>query len=304
MSINSIFSALQSQLGSYYINDFNKYGKTYQVKTQLAPELRENLNIIDQLYVTSTTGENIPLSAVADLRWTLGPRQVERFNMFPSASVNTQTVPSFSSGEMMNLLEDLVHKNLSKDYQISWTDMSYQESQNEGKIVSLLMISLLVAYLFLVAQYESWTMPISVMLSVATATLGAILALKLSNMSLNIYCQLGLLMLIGLTAKTAILMVEFSKFERDKGATIQDAALNGMRVRFRSVMMTALSFVIGVFPMVVASGAGAGSRQSIGVTTFWGMLVATIAGMMFIPGLYVIFQRAAEGVSGFFHRHW
>lgn len=304
VSINSIFSALQSQLGSYYINDFNKYGKTYQVKTQLAPELRENLNIIDQLYVTSTTGENIPLSAVADLRWTLGPRQAERFNMFPSASVNTQTVPSFSSGEMMNLLEDLVHKNLSKDYQISWTDMSYQESQNEGKIVSLLMISLLVAYLFLVAQYESWTMPISVMLSVATATLGAILALKLSNMSLNIYCQLGLLMLIGLTAKTAILMVEFSKFERDKGATIQDAALNGMRVRFRSVMMTALSFVIGVFPMVVASGAGAGSRQSIGATTFWGMLVATIAGMMFIPGLYVIFQRAAEGVSGFFHRHW
>lgn len=304
VTINSIFSALQSQLGSYYINDFNKYGKTYQVKTQLAPELRENLNIIDQLYVTSTTGENIPLSAVADLRWTLGPRQVERFNMFPSASINTQSVPSFSSGEMMNLLEDLVHKNLSKDYQISWTDMSYQESQNEGKIVSLLMISLLVAYLFLVAQYESWTMPISVMLSVATATLGAILALKLSNMSLNIYCQLGLLMLIGLTAKTAILMVEFSKFERDKGATIQDAALNGMRVRFRSVMMTALSFVIGVFPMVVASGAGAGSRQSIGVTTFWGMLVATIAGMMFIPGLYVIFQRAAEAVTGFFHRHW
>lgn len=304
VTINSIFSALQSQLGSYYINDFNKYGKTYQVKTQLAPELRENLNIIDQLYVTSTTGENIPLSAVADLRWTLGPRQVERFNMFPSASINTQSVPSFSSGEMMNLLEDLVHKNLSKDYQISWTDMSYQESQNEGKIVSLLMISLLVAYLFLVAQYESWTMPISVMLSVATATLGAILALKLSNMSLNIYCQLGLLMLIGLTAKTAILMVEFSKFERDKGATIQDAALNGMRVRFRSVMMTALSFVIGVFPMVVASGAGAGSRQSIGVTTFWGMLVATIAGMMFIPGLYVIFQRAAEAVTGFFHRKW
>ena len=304
VSINSIFSALQSQLGSYYINDFNKYGKTYQVKTQLAPELRENLNIIDQLYVTSTTGENIPLSAVADLRWTLGPRQAERFNMFPSASVNTQTVPSFSSGEMMNLLEDLVHKNLSKDYQISWTDMSYQESQNEGKIVSLLMISLLVAYLFLVAQYESWTMPISVMLSVATATLGAILALKLSNMSLNIYCQLGLLMLIGLTAKTAILMVEFSKFERDKGATIQDAALNGMRVRFRSVMMTALSFVIGVFPMVVASGAGAGSRQSSGVTTFGGMLVATIAGMMFIPGLYVIFQRAAEAVTGFFHRQW
>ena len=300
--INSIFNALQSQLGSYYINDFNKYGKTYKVKIQLSKELRENLNVIDQLHVSSNDGAEIPLSALASLKWTLGPRQVERFNMVPSASINTQSVPSFSSGEMMALLEQLVQKNLSKDYQISWTDMSYQESQNEGKIVSLLMVSLLVAYLFLVAQYESWTMPISVMLSVATATLGAILALKLAGMSLDIYCQLGLLMLIGLTAKTAILMVEFSKLERDNGASIADAALNGMRVRFRSVMMTALSFVIGVFPMVVASGAGAGSRQSIGVTTFWGMLVATILGMMFIPGLYTIFQRAAESVSGFFHR--
>ena len=202
----------------------------------------------------------------------------------------------------MELTQKIVRENLSKDYQISWTDMSYQESQNEGKIVNLLMISLLMAYLFLVAQYESWTMPISVMLSVATATLGAILALKFSGIALNIYCQLGLLMLIGLTAKTAILMVEFAKQERDNGASIKDAALNGMRIRFRSVMMTALSFVIGVFPMVVASGAGAGSRQAIGVTTFWGMRVATILGMMFIPGLYAIFQKAAEGVSGFFHK--
>ena len=158
------------------------------------------------------------------------------------------------------------------------------------------MISLLVAYLFLVAQYESWTMPVSVMLSVAPATLGAIFALLFSGMALNIYCQLGLLMLIGLTAKTAILMVEFSKQEREDGASVADAALNGMRVRFRSVMMTALSFVIGVFPMVTASGAGAGSRQAIGVTTFWGMFLATILGMMFIPGLYSIFQRMAKFV--------
>lgn len=300
--VNSIFNALQSQLGSYYINDFNKYGKTYKVKIQLSPELRQNLNIVDQLHVSSSTGDEIPLSALATLRWTLGPRQVERFNMFPSASINTQSIPSVSSGEMMELTQKIVRENLSKDYQISWTDMSYQESQNEGKIVNLLMISLLMAYLFLVAQYESWTMPISVMLSVATATLGAILALKFSGIALNIYCQLGLLMLIGLTAKTAILMVEFAKQERDNGASIKDAALNGMRIRFRSVMMTALSFVIGVFPMVVASGAGAGSRQAIGVTTFWGMLVATILGMMFIPGLYAIFQKAAEGVSGFFHK--
>lgn len=301
--VSSIFSALQSQLGSYYINDFNKFGKTYKVKTQLSPELRENLNIIDQLYVTSTTGVNIPVSAIASLRWELGPRQVERFNMFPSAGINTQSISSVSSGEMMAIAQKIVNENLSKDYQISWSDMSYQESQNEGKIVSLLMISLLMAYLFLVAQYESWTMPISVMLSVATATLGAILALKISGIPLNIYCQLGLLMLIGLTAKTAILMVEFSKQERDNGVSIGEAALNGMKVRFRSVMMTALSFVIGVFPLVVASGAGAGGRQAIGVTTFWGMLIATVAGMMFIPGLYVIFQVMAEKVSLLAHRN-
>lgn len=301
--VSSIFSALQSQLGSYYINDFNKFGKTYKVKTQLSPELRENLNIIDQLYVTSTTGANIPVSAIATLRWELGPRQVERFNMFPSAAINTQSISSVSSGEMMEIAQKIVNENLSKDYQISWSDMSYQESQNSGKIVSLLMISLLMAYLFLVAQYESWTMPISVMLSVATATLGAILALKISGIPLNIYCQLGLLMLIGLTAKTAILMVEFSKQERDNGVSIAEAALNGMRVRFRSVMMTALSFVIGVFPLVVASGAGAGGRQAIGVTTFWGMLIATVAGMMFIPGLYVIFQVMAEKVSLLAHRN-
>ncbi len=294
--VNSIFTALQSQLGSYYINDFNKYGKTYKVKMQLAPELRENRNIIDQLHVTASDGSEVPLSAIASLKWTLGPRQVERFNMFPSASINTQSIPSVSSGEMMKTVERIVRENLSKEWQISWTDMSYQESRNEGKIVNLLMISLLVAYLFLVAQYESWNMPVSVMLSVATATLGAIFALLLSGMALNIYCQLGLLMLIGLTAKTAILMVEFSKQERENGASIADAALNGMRVRFRSVMMTALSFVIGVFPMVTASGAGAGSRQAIGVTTFWGMLLATILGMMFIPGLYSIFQRMAEFV--------
>lgn len=294
--VNSIFTALQSQLGSYYINDFNKYGKTYKVKMQLAPELRENRNIIDQLHVTASDGSEVPLSAIASLKWTLGPRQVERFNMFPSASISTQSIPSVSSGEMMKTVERIVRENLSKEWQISWTDMSYQESRNEGKIVNLLMISLLVAYLFLVAQYESWTMPVSVMLSVATATLGAIFALLFSGMALNIYCQLGLLMLIGLTAKTAILMVEFSKQERENGASIADAALNGMRVRFRSVMMTALSFVIGVFPMVTASGAGAGSRQAIGVTTFWGMLLATILGMMFIPGLYSIFQRMAEFV--------
>ncbi len=293
--VSAIFSTLQTQLGSYYINDFNMFGKTYKVKMQAEANFRENINVIEQLHVTSSTGSIVPLDALANVSWTLGSRQAERFNMFPSASINIQSVSFFSSGEMMALVDNLVRTQLPHDYTISWTDMSYQEDQNEGQVIWLLALSLVMAYLFLVAQYESWTVPVSVMLSVATATFGGMLALKLSGMALNIYCQLGLLMLIGLTAKTSILMVEFSKQDREAGASIRDAAMNGMKIRFRAVMMTALSFVIGVFPMVVASGAGAGSRHSIGVTTFWGMLVATVLGMIFIPGLYAIFQYLAEG---------
>ena len=292
--IKSIFGTLQSQLGSLYINDFNKFGKTYKVKMQSAGDYRRNLNIVSQLHVPSATGKLVPLDALATVRWTLGPRQVERFNMFPAANIKTQGIPFFSSGEMMNLIQNIVDREFTKDYQISWTDMSFEESQNQGRIVYLLLLALVFSYLFLVAQYESWTMPISVILSVGTATLGGMIALMICKESFNIYCQLGMLMLIGLTAKSAILMAEYSKQERDAGVEIADAALNGMRLRFRSVMMTALSFVIGVFPMVVATGAGAGSRRAIGITTFWGMLAATILGVMFIPCLYAAFQRLAE----------
>ncbi|MDR0932730.1 MAG: efflux RND transporter permease subunit, partial [Victivallales bacterium] len=272
--VSSIFTTLQSQLGSIYINDFNKFGKTYKVKMQSAENYRRNLNIVNELYVPSTKGALVPLDALATVRWTLGPRQVERFNMFPSADINTQGVPFFSSGQLMKLIQDIVDKDFPNDYKISWTQMSYQESENEGEILYLLALAFTFAYLFLVAQYESWTMPISVILSAGTATLGGLLALWIYRMDFNIYCQLGMLMLIGLTTKTAILMVEYSKQDRDAGVPIPEAALNGMHLRFRSVMMTALSFVIGVSPMVFASGAGSGSRQAIGVTTFWGMLVA------------------------------
>ncbi len=298
--VSSVFATLQSQLGSFYVNDFNKYGKVYKVKIQSEGNFRNNLNIISQLYVTSRTGAQIPLSALATVRWAQGPRQTERFNMFPSAGVNTQSIPFFSTGEMMKLVKQEADEEFGNDYQISWTDMSYQESINEGQIIYMLALALTCAYLFLVAQYESWTMPISVMLSVGTATLGGLLALKVINMSLNIYCQLGLLMLIGLTAKSAILMVEYAKQERDSGVPVAEAALNGMKLRFRSVMMTALSFVIGVFPMVFATGAGAGSRRAIGITTFWGMLMATVVGMMFIPGLYCAFRRTAEATFRLF----
>jgi len=306
--VQDIYAVLQRQFGSDYINDINKNGKTYKVKAQAAEIFRSDPNKLDQLYVRSSRGKLVPLSALVEKEWTLGPRQVERFNMFPSANIKAQGLPGVSSGEIMDTIQKIVDK-LGKDYQLSWTEMSYEERQNQGQIIYLLILALTFSYLFLVAQYESWTMPLSVILSVGVATLGGLLAMLFFKMPLNIYCQLGLLMLIGLTAKSAILMAEYSKQMRDEGADITTAALDGMRLRFRSVMMTALSFVIGVFPMVVASGAGAGSRRSIGITTFFGMLLASIIGVMFIPCLYAAFQRMAEWTANttkkFFgdHRH-
>ena len=301
--VSSVFNTLQTQLGSYYINDFNMFGKTYKVKMQSEPDFRRNLNAIGGLHVPSNSGAQVPIDALATVNWTLGPRQVERFNMFPSANINIQAKPGVSSGEVMEMAQNIVRDDLPPGYQIGWTGMSYQERQNEGRIIWLVLLSLVFSYLFLVAQYESWTMPVSVILSVATATLGGLLALKWTGHSLDIYCQLGLLMLVGLTAKTAILMVEFSKQERDEnGLPVDVAALNGLKIRFRAVMMTALSYVIGVMPMVWASGAGAGSRRAIGITTFYGMIAATVAGMMFIPSLYVMFQRAGEWTMAFFGR--
>ncbi len=292
--VSSVFSTLQSQLGSIYVNDFNMYSKTFQVKIQSAPEFRENINAISQLHVTSNNQTSVPITALANVDWALGPRQAERFNMFQSASINTQSIPSISSGQMMGIVDDIVKSELSNEYQIDWTDMSYQESRNTGQIVWLMVLALLFGYLFLVAQYENWVMPIPVFLSVGTATIGGMLALKAYGQALNIYCQLGLLMLAGLTAKTAILMVAYAKQERDDGASLYDAAITSMRIRFRAVMMTGLSFVIGVAPMVVATGAGSGSRRAIGQTTFWGMIAAMVFGMIIIPGLYVLFQGAGE----------
>lgn len=296
--VNAVFNTLQTQLGSYYVNDFNMYSKTYKVKLQSMLEFRDSINSISQLHVLSDTGDSVPISAIARVGWILGTRQAERFNMFQSAAIRTQSLPGVPSSELMSLIEELVATELSNEFLIGWTDMSYQETQNQGQIVWLMALALLFGYLFLVAQYESWTIPISVFLSVGTATLGGMLALKWYGQSMNIYCQLGILMLVGLTTKTAILMVEFSKQERESGLPIFDAAISGMRMRFRAVVMTGLSFIIGVAPMVMATGAGSGSRRAIGQTTFWGMIVAMAIGMVFIPALYVIFQRAAETIMG------
>ncbi len=298
LSAGQIFQALQYNLASFYINDFNLEGETFYVKVQARPQDRVNLNQIQDSLITNAWGEMVPLSSVGTLEYTYGPRRMERFNKLSSAAIQAQSVPGVSSGELMNIIKGM---ELPQGYSIEWTDMSYQEQANQGNLLPLMAVAMIFAYLFLVGQYESWTIPVPVMLTVFTALLGAFIGLWIWGESLSIYAQLGLVMLIGLTGKNAILMVEFSKDERERGVDVYQAALNGANLRFRAVLMTAWSFVFGVFPLVVASGAGAGSRQAIGITTFSGMLLASTLGLVMTPALYAVFQRMREAAKKFLH---
>ena len=290
----TVFSTLQDVLASYYINDFTLSGNNFEVKLQAGADSRSSLHHVEELLIPNSNGDMVPLSALGTLQYEVGPRQITRFNKMVAAEINAQSAPGVSSGDLYAAIEGI---KLPAGYHIEWTGLSYQEKQNTGQIVFLMGLALLFAYLFLVAQYESWTIPVPVMLTVSFAVLGALLGLTVCGESMSIYAQLGLVMLIGLAAKNAILMVEFSKQERESGKGIEEAALSGANLRFRAVMMTAWSFLFGVLPLVFADGAGAASRQAIGITTFAGMLAATCVGIVFTPALYAVFQRLREKAS-------
>jgi len=292
--ISRLFSTLQTQLGGRYVNDFNFANRGYQVKIQADTSYRNAIDDIRRLYVRSDDGAMVPMTSLATLSTELGPQTVDRYNQLPSVKINGGAAPGFSSGEAMTAMEEVAAKTLPAGYSFDWSEMSYQERKSSGQVTVLFALALLFAYLFLVAQYESWNIPLSIIISVPVATLGALFGLWVAGFSLSIYAQIGLVLLVGLAAKNAILIVEFAQSRREDGLSITEAAVDGGRIRFRPVLMTSFTFVFGLVPMVIASGAGAGSRQAIGVTVFSGMLGTTLFGIFLIPVLYYTFQSARE----------
>ena len=294
LTASAIYASLQSQLASFYINDFNILGNSFYVKIQAEGNKRATMDDIRNMQIPNASGDMIPLTSIGKLSFMVGPRRIQRFNKLTSAEMNAQGKPGASTGDLIQIIEKI---ELPREYHVEWTGMSFQEKENEGQLGKLMLLAIVFAYLFLVAQYESWSIPIPVMMAVSFSSLGALIGLKIAGETMSIYAQLGMVMLIGLTAKNAILMVEFSKQEREAGVPVIEAALRGGSLRYRAVLMTAWSFLFGVFPLVIASGAGAASRQAIGITTFSGMLLATVVGIVFTPALYATVQRMREYVK-------